>query len=336
MLNHPYDCEGVFTGCWLPQTKASEKLLRVAYSSVKHLPFHWSTPPYPRQAAGLSVAMSCDGGITWEKSAQNPVLLGEPADLCVTGFRDPFVFELRSVSNKTDKNTTASYGLISGGIEGSGPNAFLYKVDHHNPENWEYIGPLVNVPLRFQPSSKWSGNYGVNWECVNFVTLDAGSESRHFLILGAEGDVDRGHLRHERYNSDVPSRTIRAQLWMSGELTATTGGMEFRHQHGGYFDHGPYYAANSFQDPVTKRCIVYGWIPEEDISVEAAKAKGWNGSLALPREIFLLKIGNVETSMDLSEVYPFETKSEADGSTTIFTLGIRPIGYETPATAIFD
>jgi hypothetical protein len=31
------------------------------------LPFHWSTPPYPRDAAGLAIAESRDNGRTWTK-----------------------------------------------------------------------------------------------------------------------------------------------------------------------------------------------------------------------------------------------------------------------------
>lgn len=322
-----YDCEGVFTGCWLPPSKASDKTLRVAYSSVKHLPFHWSTPPYPRNAAGLAIASSHDGGLTWEKSPRNPILPGEPAGVAVTGFRDPSVFELQPTVRTPRTPTPNLYGLIAGGVEGSGPNVFVYEIDIENPEDWNYRGTLLSLPPRFQPSNHWSGNYGVNWECVNLVTLRSDSETRHFLLLGAEGDVEKPQVKSQPRSTAAPSRTIRPQLWLSGELTPTSSGLQLRPQYGGYFDHGPYYAANSFHDPVSDRRIVYGWIPEEDISLEAAKAKGWNGSLAIPREMFLLTIRNVEGSMrsDLSDIFPFEIKRESDGSVTILTLGVRPI-----------
>lgn len=320
-----YDCKGVFTGCWVSATNASDKTLRVTYSSVKQLPFHWSTPPYPRHAAGLAVATSHDGGITWEKSPRNPILLGEPDGLEVTGFRDPYVTDLPS----THHNEPAKlYGLISGGIQDSGPTSFLYEISQENVEHWKYLGPLVDVPLRFQPSHKWSGNYGINWECTNLVTLCTDDLSRHFLIIGAEGDVEKEHVKNHIGPPGVPSRTVRAQLWMSGHLTTNDEGIvKFRYEQGGYLDNGPYYAANSFWDPVSNRRIVHGWIPEEDITADAAKAKGWNGSLAIPREIFLLRIPNVRGTCrsELSKIYPFERLAEPDGSTTVLTLGVRPI-----------
>ncbi|KAJ3454787.1 hypothetical protein MRS44_013387 [Fusarium solani] len=325
--DQPYDSQGVFTGCWIPPADAGDKTWRVAYSSVRHLPFHWSTPPYPRDAAGLAIATSRDGGVTWEKPPRNPILAGEPAGLQVTGFRDPYATRLPAISEALGSSTLTRYGLISGGIQDVGPTTFLYAIDDDNVEKWTYLGPLVDMPARFQPSKKWCGNYGVNWECTNIVTLHAGSESRHFLIIGAEGDVEKAHVKNRGQPAGVPSRTVRGQLWMSGNLTRAGDGVRFGYEHGGYLDHGPFYAANSFVDPVSKRRIVYGWIPEEDIPLEAAKRKGWNGSLAIPREIFLLRVPNVERTLRgrLAECYPFEVKTEADGSMTILTLGVKPI-----------
>ncbi|KAG5787527.1 hypothetical protein H9Q69_013409 [Fusarium xylarioides] len=115
---------------------------------------------------------------------------------------------------------------------------------------------------------------------------------------------------------------------MSGHLTTNDDGIiKFRYEHGGFLDNGPYYAANSFWDPIGNRRIVHGWIPEEDITTDAAKAKGWNGSLAILREVFLLRIPNVKGTCrsKLSEIYPFERLEEADGSTAVLTLGVGPI-----------
>lgn len=322
-----YEIDGVFTGCWIPPVDDQDKVLRVAYSSVKNLPFHWSTPPYPRDAAGIAVASSNDGGVAWEKSSQNPILVGEPAGLQVTGFRDPFVTAFPSINKARGRSEPVLYALISGGIEGVGPTTFLYEIEKSNLEEWEYLNPLIDMPLRFQPSKKWSGNYGVNWECTNLMTLQDGSEARLFLVIGAEGDVEKDHVNNYKRTPETPSRTVRAQLWMSGDLTTTSDGIKLQYRHGGYLDHGPYYAANSFLDPVSGRRIVYGWIPEEDIPLDAAHEKGWNGALALPREIFLLRIPNVIGTLhsQLSGMSPFELKTEPDGSTTVITLGVRPI-----------
>ncbi|KAG7289942.1 hypothetical protein NEMBOFW57_006319 [Staphylotrichum longicolle] len=329
-----YDREGVFTGCWIPPIDESDNTLRVAYSSVQHLPFHWSTPPYPRDAAGLAIALSRDGGKTWAKSARNPVLAGEPAGVEVTGFRDPYVTELAlipCVDGKSRERGPVLYGLVSGGVQDCGPNVFLYKIRRDNAEEeWTYAGPLVDLPARFQPSKKWTGNYGVNWECANLIALQAGSEVRHFMIMGAEGDVEKDHVASFQRPDAAPSRTVRAQVWMSGRLITTPSGdgVRFQYEHGGYLDHGPYYAANSFTDPQSGRTVVYGWIPEEDLPLGAAVEKGWNGSLAVPREIFLLRIPRVVGTLRsaLQDISPFELSPEPDGATTtVFTLGVRPI-----------
>ncbi|KAH8906873.1 Arabinanase/levansucrase/invertase, partial [Coniochaeta sp. PMI_546] len=322
-----YDSEGVFTGCWIPPVDELDESLRVAYSSVRSLPFHWSMPVYPRDAAGLAVAVSRDGGGVWTKSARNPIIAGEPPGLKVTGFRDPYITALPSLDNARGITGNVLYGLISGGIQGSGPTTFLYEIQRGDPEDWRYLGPLVDLPVRFQPSNKWSGNYGINWECTNLVTLQAGPDVRKFLIIGAEGDVEKDHVRYHHSSAVAPSRTVRAQLWMSGSLDATGDDVRFRYKHGGYLDHGPYYAANSFLDPRSSRTIVYGWIPEEDLTVQAAKEKGWNGSLAVPREIFHLRIPKVLGALQsaLQDIAPFELKRESDGSTTVLTLGVRPI-----------
>lgn len=321
-----YDQKGVFTGCWIPTVGSTDKTLRVVYSSVKQLPFHWSAPPYPRDAAGIAMAVSYDNGNSWKKMGQNPMLEGEPPNFLVTGFRDPYAAPWTLLDHVRDRPEPALYGLVSGGIEGAGPTTFLYEIQDGGVGDWKYIGPLVDIPQRFQPSKKWCGNFGMNWECTNFMTLRTESDARSFLIIGAEGDVEKDHVHgYEQGNKQL--RTIRSQLWMSGSLTRTNNGVRFVFEHGGYLDHGPSYAANSFEDPVSGRRIVYGWIPEEDILPETARLKGWNGSLAIPRELFLLQIPNVQESPEyaLSEMVCFESRTEKDGSTTLLTLGVRPI-----------
>ncbi|KAK3301804.1 glycosyl hydrolase [Chaetomium strumarium] len=338
--DQPYDAQGVFTGCWIPPIDdESGNTLWVAYSSVKHLPFHWTTPPYPRNAAGLAIASSRDGGRTWTKSARNPMVAGEPGGLKVTGFRDPFVTELPLISNTSDRGCVL-YGLVSGGIQDSGPTVFLYEIHRDNPEQeWRYLGPLVELPSRFQPSEKWSGNFGVNWECANLVALRAGPDVRHFLVMGAEGDVEKEHVRSYQRPATAPSRTVRAQLWMSGRLLppASGDGVRFQYESGGYLDHGPYYAANSFMDPQSGRTIVHGWNPEEDLTLGAAAKKGWNGSLAIPREIFLLRIPKVVGALRsaLQDISPFELITEEDRTTTVLTLAYPPLPYrnQTPSHA---
>lgn len=336
-----YDKDGVFTGCFDPHIADNSRegaQLRVFYSSVSHLPFHWSTPPYPRNAAGVSMATSSDGGATWVKSHKNPVLRGEPDDIQVTGFRDPYISRWPAMDDARGIQHSAIYGVISGGIQDKGPTAFLYAIEGEDLSQWRYLGPLVdNIPCRFQPSEKWTGNYGLNWECTNIMSFTIGcgaaSTEKHCLILGAEGDVERDHIRAHPRPSTLPPRTVRSLLWMFGDLSTSSHDQNDNEAHprfqftsGGFLDHGSLYAANSFVDPTGRR-IMYGWIPEEDVPLEYCERRGWNGALAVPRELFLLCIPNVTGTLrtPLSEIRCCETVRRNGSSLDAYTLGIRPI-----------
>ncbi|GAM42282.1 hypothetical protein TCE0_044f16110 [Talaromyces pinophilus] len=320
-----YDKEGVFTGCFLPPEGTIKRHLTVFYSSVCRLPFHWSTPPYPRGAAGLAMAISSDDGRTWSKPSENPILKSEPDGVQVTGFRDPYIAIWPAMDELQGRNSL--YAIISGGVQGAGPTVFLYAVCSDNLAHWEYLGPLVNLPERFQPSKDWSGNYGINWECVNFMTLETESTARQCLILGAEGDVERDHIKRHAQIPGGPLRTVRSLLWMFGDLILRHNGVEFCYKLGGYLDHGSLYAANSFLDPTSGRRIMHGWIPEEDVTGDYVREKGWNGALCIPRELFLLCLHNVTAALcaELSEISSVEVMRYPDGSTSLYTLGIRPI-----------
>lgn len=322
-----YDQDGVFTGCFTPVADANDKQLVVFYSSVRKLPFHWSTPPYPRNAAGLALATSDDGGSTWTKSPKNPILQGEPQDVHVTGFRDPYIADWPALDRLRGRSGKSLYALVSGGIAGAGPTTFLYEIQPEALGQWNYLGPLVDLAISYQPSKKWGGNYGINWECTNFMTLESNSISRDFLIIGAEGDVERGHINSSTFPVVIPPRTVRQQVWMSGNLIKKGDSIKFQFKFGGILDHGSYYAANSFLDPLSNRRIVHGWIPEEDCTGEHARRKGWNGSLSIPREVFLLSIPNVVSALNtqIHDITCAERQLEPNGSTTLHTLGVRPI-----------
>lgn len=332
--DQPYDRDGVFTGCMAPFTTTTTTTtttgavqLMVVYSSIRKLPFHWSTPPYPRNAAGLALAISRDGGNTWEKSQHNPILPGEPEGVNVTGFRDPYMARWPAVDLLLGYDEAKVYGLVSGGIDCSGPTTFLYEIQPSDATKWEYLGPLVDVPLNFQPSDKWSGNYGINWECVNFLSFKDGSASKHFLLIGAEGGIERNHIKSDDLTTCLSPRTVRTQVWMSGSLMNKEGVIKLLYQYGGYLDHGSYYAANSFHDRRSGRYIVHGWIPEEDITPDHAQQKGWNGSLAIPREAFLLTVPAVAHALrsPLSEISCVEAELRQDGLYDLHTLGVKPI-----------
>jgi beta-fructofuranosidase len=186
------------------------------------------------------------------------------------------------------------------------------------------------TPEHFRPSRKWNGDAGINWECTNFMTLSTGTESRHFFLTDSEGGEDRNHVIRNKQSlvQNLPQRTIRWALWICGHpVRNEENGITFQYDFGGILDHGGFYAASSFNDPLTSRRIVWGWIPEEDVTLDRCRSKGWNGCLALPREVCLLKISNVARALrtPLAALAFCEVQPGPSGGFTLRTLCIRPL-----------
>lgn len=330
------------------------------YTSVSRLPIHY-TKAYHRGCETLSLATSQDGGQTWVKDARNPVLPGPPEGVDALGWRDPYVAEWPAVAKLLSSSTTTKssqngggdekkplLGLISGGIRDKTPTTWLYKVDAADLSQWEFVGPLVKPGLNFAPS-RWTGDIGVNWEVTNFVSLtnEDGTTTQDFLIFGAEGCKP---LHGGAGVVPGTKRTNRAQLWIAidptGEAAVTTTttttiittrqGVSSPEQkplmkfsYGGIFDHGLYYAANGFWDPVTQQQVVVGWVTEEDIPVASQVKQGWSGCLSLPRVASLVTIPHVvraSTSASLHDITSIRVTKEEDNNTifTVQTLGVKP------------
>lgn len=348
-----YDHAGVFTGCWRPtglDGKGEEAKGEVSfvYTSVSHLPIHY-TKEYHRGCETLSLATSRDGGETWVKHEQNPILPGPPEGVDALGWRDPYVAEwpamdkLLSRSSTEQKESKHLFGLVTGGIRTQTPTTWLYRIDAHDLTKWEFVAPLVKPGMNFSPS-RWTGDIGVNWEVTNFVSLED-KESRRcqdFLIFGAEGckapHGGAGVMQGTR-------RTNRAQLWIAidpkEDTVPTTQQLSHKFSgasspdqdplmkfaYGGIFDHGLYYAGNGFWDPVTQQQIVVGWVTEEDIPVSSQVKQGWSGCLSLPRVASLVTIPNVvRTSKSaLKDITSIRATPTAGGDRfTVQTLGVKP------------
>ncbi|GAM42453.1 hypothetical protein TCE0_044f16451 [Talaromyces pinophilus] len=325
-----YDHCGVFTGCLrATDIDGSFGSLTCIYSSASHLPIHY-TLPYVRGCETLSLAVSHDGGKTWRRLDRNLILPGPPQNLEVTGWRDPFVG-----SWKRPKTDQQLYGFISGGIVGQTPAVFVYTVDSNDLRNCKFIGSLLDAGLNFRPS-RWSGDFGVNWEVANVFDLISKEEdiSRTIMIVGAEGCLPS---KDEDIVMARTARTQRQQLWMA--LRAKPATCDEHHDDGtstnttlatysfaGIFDHGCYYAANSFYDSVTAQHVVYGWITEEDLPDDLRHAQGWSGLISLPRTVHLQVLHNVvkARSSELQSITSMETEANSRGTYTVRTLGIRP------------
>lgn len=328
--DQPYDHQGVFTGCFI---NARDDSLTYAYTSVSLLPIHY-TRKHVRGSESLALAKSFDSGRSWQKIPANPILPGEPDDIDVTGWRDPFVAAWPCMAKLLRMNEADTlFGIISGGIRDVTPTTFLYAIHAHDLTQWQYLGPLANVGLNFCPS-RWSGDMGKNWEVTNFITLrDEGEDSveRNLIIMGTEGCLP-GPSPPPTAGSQAPSRPPRGQLWMAGSLhcqqqqTASSGAVEFKYNYSGHLDHGCLYAVNSFYDPLSQKRIAWGWITEDDLCDDLRHSQGWSGLLSMPRELTMQTIHHVARASvsDLSDITSIERQPDRHGTYTIRTLASQP------------
>lgn len=215
------------------------------------------------------------------------------------------------------------YGIVSGGVVNKGPDAFLYAVSPSDLTTWTYIGPLTDLPVGYQRPTHWTGDFGLNWECVNFMTLRDGAQKLEVLIMGTEGGYRRNADARDQDPHEVWS------MWMAGSLKQTRNGPRMQHEFGGILDNGSFYAANSYEHPETGARVVWGWIKEEELPLTRRESKGWTGYLSLQRELFLFSKTDVARTIKtpLHDIPSFKVKDDSSGrkAKTIQTLGIRPL-----------
>ncbi|KAG7002959.1 Levanase [Fusarium oxysporum f. sp. conglutinans] len=236
-------------------------------------------------------------------------------EIALDWFRDPYLAEWPALDEM--RGEASLYGFVSGGVVDGGPTVFLYAISPTDLTQWTYLGPLIDLPTGFSPSGRWGGDFGVNWECVNFMTLHNESEERPFLLMGTEGGVKPG----AKEGRDQWS------LWMAGSLEQTEQGPRIKPEYSGILDHGCLYAPNSYEHPITKNRIVWGWLKEDELTLARRESKGWTGYFSIPRELFLYTVENVTRTLSssLAEVGCIKATENGRGSKTVQTLGIRPL-----------
>ena len=264
--SEPYDRLGIFTGSVVAVDKAGDRPgndhLVAFYTSVAHLPIHWYLPFQLGQET-QSRATSFDGGSTWTKSANNPLIRTPPpefwpslaptaptcipsakqfAPLNVTGFRDPSIDFMAS-------SGTWRMLLGSGVANNSG---VVLQFTSEDLMTWKYAGPLLqcgDVP-----------DLGRNWECPNlFVAASDTANSEHVLTVGVEPAANRQN---------------HSAMWLTGNMTTLE---TFAPQNVGFVDQGNLYAVTSFS--ASSAQYIMGWSAEERDLTNAS----WAGVMGLPR-----------------------------------------------------
>lgn len=80
-----YDGLGIFSGTAQPVnlTGGSDGTLTMFYTSASKLPTNWRIP-YQTGTESQSIALSHDGGVTWERHEGNPVMMHSPPGWNIT------------------------------------------------------------------------------------------------------------------------------------------------------------------------------------------------------------------------------------------------------------
>ncbi len=286
--------------------------MTILYTSFQQLPV------YGRGSERIHMATSVDDGRTWTPYSENPIVAEPPADIEATGWRDPYVAEWHSMDRALGREPgEILYGLVSGGIQEDGPACFLYTIAKDAVQLWEYRGPLVGKGLNYTPS-KWTGDYGVNWEVGNFFSLpDELGKSHDYLIVSVEGCLP----------SQFEPTPHSSQMWIHGSLSVDNDKPNLEYQYGGRLDHGRrYYAPNSLWDPIIQGHVVFGWLQEHDLPETWHDRQGWSGALSLPRVLKHKEVHSVCGTLNtpLEDITSLGKTLDGSGTYTISTLASIP------------
>ncbi|KAF7719133.1 Beta-fructofuranosidase [Penicillium ucsense] len=306
-----YNHLGIFSGTAQPVnlTGGSDGTFLAFYTSVSELPTSWSKP-YLKGTESQSLAYSTDGGVTWQEYENNPVMSNPPEGWNVTGWRDPFYHAWPEMDAFLNASEPYYYAVFGSGIKEVGPRMPLYKAPASDLTNWTFLGslfePKMNSSLGALPET---GSYGFNFEVSNFFSIG----DRYFVTMGAEGGDTDFHAR-------------RWSLWNEGTLSVrANGSVEFTPVAGGAGDWGLLYAMTTFNDTKNNRRIQWGWA-SEDMNNFGITQQGYQGSFALPRELFIKDTHNVIHDMSES-CMPGNSRffANSNGTWTASTLGTKPV-----------
>lgn len=319
--NGTYNGLGIFSGTGQPVNLSGEVdgTLLVFYTSVSKLPTSWSIP-YQNGTESQSLALSHDGGKTWEEYANNPVITGPPGGWNITGFRDPFFEPFPALDAVLGQAEPHYYAVFGSGIKGVGPRIPLWSAPMSDLTNWTFLGalwePADNTSLG---SVLATGSYGYNFEVSGFFSLPDEDDHLHYFVnMGTEGGNVSFH------------ESSHWALWNEGHVTRrANGSAQFIPISGGAGDWGLLYALTSFNDTKNNRRVQYGWAPEDlvaDDGLFSATQQGFQGAFSLARELFVHTVkGLANTGGHLGELGNSYVTQSLDGSFMAQTLGVKPL-----------
>ncbi|WP_102160647.1 glycoside hydrolase family 32 protein [Zhihengliuella halotolerans] len=233
---------------------ADQPALVAVYTSA----FKQRSPRAGTQAQSL--AFSSDGGMSWTKYADNPVLDRGSAD-----FRDPKVFRYHGVSG--------SYWVMVA-VEARHQQVLLYRSD--DLKSWEHLST-------FGPANA----AGAEWECPDLFPLavDGVPENVKWVLVvnlnpgavagGSGGQYFVGDFDGVEFIAD-PDCLVPAGADGDVDLTRCL-----------WLDWGrDYYAAVSFSNVPEDRRIMIGWMNNWDYA-NSLPTSPWRASMSLARDVVL-------------------------------------------------
>lgn len=118
------------------------------------------------------MAISKDGGLTWEEYENNPIISHPPEGWNITGWRDPFVELWPEMDSILGQSEPHYYAVFGSGIKGVGPRIPFYSAPATNLTDWTFLGAL------WEPADNETlgniletGTYAFNFEVSNFFSL---------------------------------------------------------------------------------------------------------------------------------------------------------------------
>lgn len=317
--NGSYNGLGIFSGTAQPVNLQGEQdgTLLIFYTSVSKLPTSWSIP-YQPYTETQSLAISKDGGETWQEYEGNPIIDATtetaPMNWNITGFRDPFFEPSTLLDSLLGVSEPHYYSVFGSGIKDVGPRMPLWSAPASDLTNWTFLGSL------WEPQGNTSvgpflstGNYGWNFEVSGFFPLPDSKGNQHWFVnMGTEGGNTSFHT------------SLQWALWNGGDVTRRdNGSVEFTPTYGGGADWGSGYALTSFNDTKKNRRVQYAWVKEDyvgDGGLFSVPQQGFQGALSLPRELFVHEVEDIEVTAAL-----LESKFASIENCTAYTMGVRPL-----------
>lgn len=243
-----------------------------------------------------SLAYSLDGGFTWTKYANNPVLNRGSAE-----FRDPKVFRYEGAAG--------SYWVMVA-VEATHFQVVLYKSE--NLKDWELLSS-------FGPANATGGV----WECPDLFPLPVDGDSENLkwvLVVNLNPGGPNSGSAGQYFVGDFDGTTF------TSETTVTEGEQDpSRLEEYQWLDWGrDYYAAVSFGDAPDNRRLMISWMNNWEYANQIPTFP-WRSPMSLAREISL---HTVDGKLRLAQ-HVAEDPATVSGLSPVYELAEATVSNET-------